>query len=190
MKLRKKENLIYIFFGFVLAVVVIGIAVVITDQNQSKTKVRPSIDKNKNDASFTSPTPTPLAFFGNPPVRYDPDAQEKLLEKKINRTPLTSNDSTIKAKLLTYLPEGQVSGVIHETDTIRVEYLESLDLFKVEILTRDITGAKNEANTWFRQQGLSQKGICDLPLGFYLNWEIANTFRNTDLVFSPLANGC
>lgn len=184
MKLKKKENLIYIGFAIILALVIIGIAVVLTNQDQVPAPTE------KVAKPLISPTPTPLAIFSEPPVRYDPDGQEKLLEKKINRTPLSSNDATVKSKLLTYLPEGEVSGSIHESRTIRVTYLQSLDLFKVEILTADISAAKNEANTWFRQQGMTQKGICDLPLGFYLNWDVANSLRNSELVFNPLANGC
>ena len=37
---------------------------------------------------------------------------------------------------------------------------------------------------------MSQQGICDLPVGFYLSPDTANLIKNTNFIFNPLPDGC
>jgi hypothetical protein len=181
---KNRESIIVISLGVILVIVVIAISVIVTQSNtpeQNKPKLQPTIQK---------PTLIPVTPATNSSVKYDQDAQEKLMLRKINRRKLSTDDAAIKARMLKLIPAGKLSGVIYAEQDFNVEYLQPLDLVKVEILTTDIPGAKSKANVWFRNQGMSQKGICELPLEFYLNWDIAQKLRNSNTIFSPLSNGC
>ncbi len=112
------------------------------------------------------------------------------LEKVENRQPLSATDAKVKAKLLALLPDGQKAGIIHQSPNIRVEYILSLDQFNVEIVNTNIANAKKEGNAWFLEQGLSQKGLCDLPLRFYLNNAVFEQMPDIQDTFNPLPDGC
>lgn len=112
------------------------------------------------------------------------------LEKIENRTPLSPTDEHVKRKILALLPPGQNSGVIVESNTMKIEYIGSPDVFQVEVLTTDITKAKLDANSFFRKVGMSQKGVCYLPLQFYLNYDISRQIGEQKKNFNPLPLGC
>jgi hypothetical protein len=118
------------------------------------------------------------------------DPQQVLLEKIANRPKLSPEDDAAKQKMIALLPPNQNSGVIIESDTVKVEYVQSPDIFQVEILTTDITQAKINANSIFRKFGMSQKGICYLPLQFYLNYDVARQLGEQKKSFNPLPIGC
>lgn len=148
------------------------------------------------DVPDETPPPTPIATPTisqanlRVPVRYDKASFDKLVDKVENKEQLSEVDSAAKAKILSLLPAGKTSGVLYSTPTIIIDYTSGVDLFQVEILTTNIESAKDEGVKWFREQGISQKGICDLPVDFYLNWEVANELRGKNITFSPLAEGC
>lgn len=178
---RNREYYFVIGLGVVLVFIIMALSVIVVLKEKNP---------QENPTAIPSPLPTLIPLDTRPVVFYDKTAQSKLLDKKINRRELSVGDQQAKAALLELLPSGKIAGVIHKTSTISVEYIQSLDLFKVEILTANIASAKNEANTWFREQGMSQQGICNLPLGFYLNWTVAEDLENKGFTFSPLPNGC
>ncbi len=185
MKQKQKENIFIIALAGLLLIIVFWIAILAFSAEptlQPEQQIQPTIT--------ITLTPTPTHETTSPPVKYDTAAQDKLLDKFNNRQALSSNDTFAKAKILASLPPGQQSGIVYKTSNISIEYVHSPDLFQIEILTTDIAQAKAAANVWFRAQGMSQRGICDLPLLFYLNWEIANQMRGQNIQFSPLGNGC
>jgi hypothetical protein len=64
-------------------------------------------------------------------------------------------------------------------------------VIQVELRDTNLDKAKKEALDWFDAAGFSMKGICDIPVQFYINNEIAEKLRGKkDIVFSPLAEGC
>lgn len=125
-----------------------------------------------------------------PPVSYDSSNEDLLLDKIDHRTPLSNEDVSAKNAILSHLPPGEKSGVVYQTPKVIVDYTASGDLFQGEIQTVDIASAKNDAVKWFKDQGMSQEGICNLPLGFYLNIYVAEIFRGQQVTFDPLAPGC
>ncbi len=150
-----------------------------------KTSLSPTVSQLQNTTQETTPTmliPTTQIV--------DDDPHSKLLDLIQNRRQLSDADSTAKKNLLLQLPNGESSGNIYLSSTIRVEYVRGPDLFQVEILTTNVALAKVEAAAWFQQNGISQEGICNLPVSFYLNWDIAQKLRNSDTVFNPLPNDC
>jgi hypothetical protein len=134
---------------------------------------------------LTTMIPTVYTVMTVTPAAIDP--QKKLLDLVQNRRPLSQADQNAKAKILSNFPQGQDSGVVYKTSTISVEYVHSPDLFQVDILTNNISAAKAEAVAWFQKQGMSQQGICSLPLTFYLDFQINNQQKGS---FNPLPEGC
>lgn len=49
---------------------------------------------------------------------------------------------------------------------------------------------KEEGNTWFLEHGMSQQGICNLRVQFFLSYEMMNQLQGTNTVFNTLAHGC
>ena len=54
----------------------------------------------------------------------------------------------------------------------------------------DVELAKRAGTDWFIKQGMSQQGICDLPLQFYLNFDIQLQKPGLKSTFNPLPTGC
>lgn len=117
------------------------------------------------------------------------DPQKKLLEYVQNKKPLSPSDKQAKASIFRLL-EGLPSGIIHQTPNITITYVQSADMFQVEITNARIDAAKAEALLWFRNEGMSKEGICNLPVSFYLNHEIASDLEDAKNSFNPLPPGC
>jgi hypothetical protein len=161
--------------------------------NEDMISLTPSNNPIYKTPTSTTPTilPTiPLPTETNPPIEYDDQATQLLLEKIKNKTPLSQNDQSAKSKILALLPEEQVSGIIYKSPNIIIDYTYSADAIEVEITTTNIDQAKQEAIDWFTEQGLSIDAICNMPVDFYLNYKIAESLRNSNTVFSPLAPQC
>lgn len=190
---KKKEDLVVIILGTVLVIIVSIISVITANYSRSST---PTSEEPVHEIE-NNPTAMPIKKSTiqditktRPPLLYDKASDDLMLDLIKNRRPIANADKLAKAKILTLLPQGNLSGIVHETRNIRIEYIHAADLFQVEILTTDLKTAKDEANVWLREQGLSQEAICTLPVTFYVNFDIANQLRNTDIVVSSLGNGC
>jgi hypothetical protein len=183
MKIRK-EDIISIIFGVILVLIVFFIVFILATTHQTAQLTQNSIQVTP------SPIPSQVPEGANPPLTYDKTASNKLLDYFENRRTLSSDDTFAKANILSQLPAGQQSGVIDTTQNYSIDYEHAPDMFQVEILTPNIQDAKNEANVWFREHGLSQVGICTLPVEFYMNRAVAESLRNRNIIFSPLPNGC
>lgn len=142
------------------------------------------------------PSPTPMVPTAappartNPPVEYAPTATQSMLDALSDPAQLSQSDLAAKERVLSFLPPGQASGVLYESPSLTIDYTSSADQIQAEILTVDINRAKTEAVDWLASQGLSQDGICSLPVVFYLNLSVANELEDLNISFSPLADGC
>lgn len=183
----QREYYFILSLGVILVIIVILIGFISLQSNQSGTQKPTPLPHPTESQTLISPTQTP---FTKPPVTYNRNASVRLIQKEEQRTPLSASDVQAKNNIFKLLPSGQNYGEVYSSDTISIQYVQSLDLFKVEILTADVASAKKEAENWFKQQGMSQQGICDLPLGFYLSWDVANLLRNSGFIFNPLPDGC
>ena len=184
-KLKRNENIFIIVVSASLLLIVFLIAFF-------------SFQTSKKAPELTYPTPiqqaeasvTPLPSTTPNKVRFDQATEKRLLEKLKNRQPLTTEDAAAKARILAQLPQGETSGIIYQSNNIIIDYVEPVDEFQGEITTTNIATAKSEAVLWFRAQGMSQKGVCDLPLNFYPSYEIVHYLNQQNTVFYSLPEGC
>lgn len=179
---RRKEDYLLIGFAVVLVSIVTFICIFAFQQGNKPTE--------STTPSPSEAVPTIEKPHTDPPVTYDGKAQAKLLDRILNRQQLAASDATAKQTILALLPQGQDSGTLYSSENIKIDYVHGPDLFQSEILTINIAQAKAETNVWFRNKGMSQEGICTLPLMFYLNWNVANLLRDSHIMFSPLPNSC
>lgn len=168
-------------FAIILVVVVCIIGFMLLTGNsqtqQPTPSAIPSVIPNNNNAE-------------KPGSVFDSKAQDRLLEKVQNREALSQSDELAKNKILSLLPSGKKSGVVYQSSNIIIEYVSSANVFQVEILTKDFEKAKKEGASWLKSQGLSQEGICNYPVEFYLNYEVLNALRGSTIQFNPLTEGC
>jgi hypothetical protein len=106
------------------------------------------------------------------------------------QTHLSSADTAaINSLLMKTLHAENQSGVVYKSQNVQIEYVATDALFQAEILTTQIESAKQETETWLRLQGLSQQGICNLSLNFYLSGTVKeNLPTNTQVNLLP--DGC
>jgi hypothetical protein len=119
-----------------------------------------------------------------------PFASQNQINYVKNSIALSKSDSIAKTKLLSLLPTGDVPGIIYQSSDFSIEYISSADMFLVEIQTANIQSAKDEANGWFLTHGMSQKGICTLPVEFYLSPNVVIQLKNSNFTFNPLPDEC
>jgi hypothetical protein len=187
---NKKYYIIAIVFTVVLGGIFFAIAIIslFQPQTESPTLINPTpLQELRGPVNETT---QPQETKTNPPIRYEPTAAQKMLDTLSAKTPLSASDSAAKLQILSLLPPGQLSGVVYRSPLVIVDYTNAADQFQAEILTVDIAKAKNDAVSWLRSQGLSQKAICDLPIVFYLSRDTLNQLRGRSFVFSPLAEEC
>ena len=128
--------------------------------------------------------PQPVATKTNPPVTYEKESTDRMLDLVDNRRDLSPSDMNVKEKLKKLLKTPKT------TNTYTIEYVSNPDEFMVEILTIDMNTAKEESVAWLKSQGLSEQGVCNLPVVYYLNYNVAQNLRDMNVKFNPLAPGC
>jgi len=174
-----KQDYFVILLAGILVIIVFAIVYITFMQSTPTTK--------------TTPLPTikpTVSVSDHLPVFYDNAAASRLAQKIQNRPTLQPADNQSKNAILNTILHGFNSGVLYETADVRLEYVQSANLFMGEIKTTNVVKAKADATTWFLNKGLSQEGICNLPLMFYLDTGVSQALQGQDVVFSPLPNGC
>ncbi len=180
MRIRKEDIIVIILAGILVLIVIIMIFISFNQGGQTSTA--PS-------ATVTT-EPTLPSFLQEDPINYDVEASIKLWDKVDNKPPLSATDAAAKNTTIISILHGIESGVLYESPQVRLEYVKSLDMFLAEITTTKLSSAKAEVNTWLRGQGLTQEGICNLPVIFYVNLESAEKLQGENIVFKPSAPGC
>ena len=186
MRSKRKESLIILVLSITLIAVMFLIAVFALSPNRKTGSDLPY--PTPILAPTTIPTITPL--FIKTRVRFDPSTETRLLNKLKNRQPLSPEDISAKTKILSFLPSNEKSGIVYQSTNLIIDYIEPVDEFQGEIKTKNVSQAKTEAVEWFKAQGMSQKGICDLPLNFYPNLDIGAYIIQQNAVFYSLPDGC
>ncbi len=173
----KRQKIIILTVGIIILFGTIGVITFLFLSNIN----------NKTQSYLPTPTTKP-ALRTVPLVIYNSSKSNELLKKLENRQALTQNDTSIRQKLISPL-NGQ-SGDIQLTNDYDIQYLSSPDQFQVEILSTNISLAKQEAVNWFIAQGMSQDGICKLPLSFFMNHSVAQQLQGKNITFNPLPDNC
>ena len=185
-----REYYFVLALGLILVIVVFLIGVISLQGKNSNVSTTQTTPPSSSPSISILPSPSTVAQTKPQLQNINIPAAYKLVTREEQRIPLSQSDAQAKTRILKLLPSGQNYGTVYSSDTVTIEYVQSLDLFDVSILTVDVASAKQEAENWFKQEGMSQQGICDLPVGFYLNQDVANSLKSTDFKFSPLPDGC
>lgn len=185
----RREYYFPIALGLILVIIVFLILIVSLRSNNA-TISTPQVVLSSPSPTQSEPSPSIVAHTNPQLKNLDIPAAYKLVTREEQRIPLSQSDTQAKKRILQLLPLGKTYGTVYSSNNVTIEYVQSLDLFDAYILTVDVASAKKEAEDWFKQQGMSQQGICDLPLGFYLYSNVANMLKSTNFIFSPLPDGC
>jgi hypothetical protein len=150
-------------------------------------------DKPLNQLPSVSPSLTPIAsssaqIISSQPLPYPPGALNKDYKRIITRSELSSTDLQVKEKLLKSL--AGKSGIITTEAGFQIEYVKSADSFMVEVTQKDPELGKKEAEKYFLDVGLSQEGICTLPVVFYLSSSLQKELLDSGKMFNPVPTGC
>ncbi|MBP9716404.1 MAG: hypothetical protein KBD51_00520 [Candidatus Levybacteria bacterium] len=173
MKLNRRRDYVFLILAVALIAIFVILAIVVTFGeigSGPKKSIQPSGE------SETAPR-----------VKYESGSLGKSLIKLTSRTPLSPADQSAKERLIS-ISEGN-SGLISESTNYSIEYIRAMDDIEVEILTTDIDLAKTEATIFLKNQGLSDQGLCNLPVRFYLSYVVTKEIPST-MTFNPLPPGC
>ena len=120
-------------------------------------------------------------------LTYNEQKDNKLLEVTKKKPKLDTQDAKIRAELVAIAKDGD--GLVIASESYKISYLDVFDIFEVEINYPDIGQAHKEATDWFLSKGLSQKGLCNLPVSFFASTEISKSVTTATEV-NPLPDGC
>lgn len=146
----------------------------------------PSLTNVKNNTTSTV-TPTNVTIT---PVTYVTGYLDKIVNITKNDKSINSSDEQIRQTLLAKL-NGK-SGTVQQTASYTMTYWSVSDLFDTIITTPNLNQGKKEAEAWLLSQGLSQDGICKLPVIFIPSSEIQQQLKQEEqsVVFNPNPDGC
>jgi hypothetical protein len=120
-----------------------------------------------------------------PNINYAPNSLGKAHVKLTSRIPLSPSDVSAKNNLIA----ASENGIINETSQYSIEYISAFDHMEVTLLTTSIDEAKTQAETYLKNAGLSQNGLCNLPVIFSVEYSVRKKLPD-NTVFNPLPNGC
>jgi hypothetical protein len=123
--------------------------------------------------SFKKPTPPVIEKIPIPTPKITEKKKDAFDEKNFdsfmnivkNRPTPAVSDATKRQEIIASL--GNKTGILLQNESIQISYLKGVNDFEVEILTNDIAKAQNEAIIYFKSKGLSEDGICKLPVFFF-----------------------
>ncbi len=136
-----------------------------------------------------SSSPKPISTL-NPTQKpvYNIQDSEKDYQRIISSKTLSPTDSNIRQELIGKAASS--SGILNQNSNFKAEYVPGPDEFMVALLNTNAEVAKKSAHEWFFSLGLSQDGICHLPVVFYLGPEVSSYYRRNNLEFNPIPQGC
>ena len=101
---------------------------------------------------------------------------------------LAQSKKDIKQKIIDSKAK-EINGdfIIKETEKYKVVYVPTLKIFFVTIKAEPVNSAKEEAQKFFRDFGLSQNDLCSLPVRFNIT---DFTIKNSNKNFNYLPDSC
>lgn len=149
----------------------------------SRKQIEPTIFPTPTLIPQPTSLPHPL-----PPVFYKQGSLDKVENKLGQHIPLSSSDESIRSNLIEIAAKN--NGIIYSTNTFFLAYIVGPNDFEVQILTTDVKAAKKDALSFLKAQGVSQDGLCNFPIIFYLDEKVARELQNQNVIFNPLPEGC
>ncbi len=141
------------------------------------------IKKETPQRETTSPSATPTITPTVEKFSYLPEETDRMLEYVKKELPLSQQDTIVRRRLIAQV--NNESGILYETQDFIIEYVKTPDVFMVGVKSEDIENARKDATDWFFKQGISNQGICRLPVVFYPQFV---PLKKTP--FNPLPVGC
>jgi len=173
MKLKSNKDYLILAVAFLLIILFVLLAIYFTQRELGGPKLPAG--------EISTPAQTV------PRIKYKPGTLGRAFDKLVNRVPLSPADQAAKERILA--PFNGSSGIIRKTDDYVIEYVKSMDDFEIEILTTNIEDVKRVAEAYLKSQGFSNEGLCNLPVRFYLNYELREKLPSS-VIFNPLPQGC
>ena len=175
----KNTYLLVIFLGFIAFIlIVIGFLTAFPKKNLPTQVQNQAVSPSPAAQQYTSP---------NTNLNYVPGSATKDLQRLIERAPLSASDTAVKNNILERL--GNKSGSPYQNSDFAINYVVGPNDFEVEITTKEIDKAKEEAISWFKSQGLTDQGICNLPVTFYVIDTVKNSLPS-ETSFDPNPPNC
>lgn len=129
-----------------------------------------------------------IAITTSPPVAYEKVSTQKMLNIVEAKPKLSLSDEIAKQKILDQI--GNKNGILVGNNDYSLEYVLSAGSFLVEIKNPSIDFSKQKAINYLKSAGLSENGICNLPLVFYLNPSVAQEYGKEKKEFIPIPDFC
>ncbi len=143
---------------------------------------------NNKDLSNITPPPLPSPVISMTTPTLPPQQSiESLVNRVNNKKPLDTSDDTIRKSLIT---KANQNGLVIHTNDYNINYSKDANVFQIELLTQDITPAITKAISWFRDLGMSNQGMCNLPLIIYRDPKAFNPNLKAGMEFYSLPFTC
>lgn len=124
------------------------------------------------------------------PVRVNSDKVLKALDVLRDRPALSKKDKDAKEKIVNMLANEKRVGYTKVYRDFHIGYLKTGDSFLVGIRGIDTQKAKYWATMWFKLNGISDQGLCRLPVIFYIESGILSQIQPFNIEFNPLPDNC
>lgn len=122
--------------------------------------------------------------------RVNEEKMLKLLGILAKRPALSVKDKAAKTKIINNLANEKSHPYTKKFDDFTIDYVKSADEFLVEIKSLNTQRAKYWATMWFKLSGISDEGLCKLPVMFYLESDLKNRLQVPSLEFNPIPDNC
>ena len=142
----------------------------------------------KKSEPTTEIAPSPIITRINTSKVVTNSSAKKALEIAIEKPALQQKDLSIKNSMVGKLTESV--SVIYHTDLVQIKYVKGPNDFEAKIISTDVKKAKDQTIQYFRGLGLSNDGICKLPLVFYPSLEVKAQLASEGKIFSLLPDFC
>lgn len=199
MRKRKMVNRLNFLFQnkkilvLILIIIAVNLGLFLAVLTNTSTEPIPSPKPTPTSVNITNNLPpqntiSPPIRGSDPNLLFTPDTQEKNFKRIAERKNLPVSEIEIKQRLI--LPLSGESGTVATFDDFIVEYLQTPQFFMVQLLSNDVESAKTNAQNWFNDQGITDFGICNLPVIFYISEEVSVYLQENKQQFNPLPRSC
>jgi len=114
------------------------------------------------------------------------DGQQVITPKSQRQKP-TEQAEKIKQEIIKgKIGENKGVLIIFQSDTYNIEYVPTPDFFLVTLTTDQLDQSKESAQSWFKNFGLTDNDLCNLPVRFAIGSESTNLKQQ----FDPFPAGC
>lgn len=180
----KKNIYIYLGIASILLIIVLVLGVILSGRDSQSPQI---------PSELTTPTPAPgtrspgVGREASKPL--EGDDFDQFIESVQSRSRLSEQDRSIRNELISQ-GDGADKRDLYSTSAFTLRYVPSADVFHVEILEGNIEAVRSSALAYLRSLGLSDEGICNLPVVFYEDPKRNNPNLTTGLYFYEFLDTC